>query len=51
MTAHCRLGGGPAPCMDDLCHNGDTTLCGLDCFDLQEDDDLDDDLDDDQELT
>jgi hypothetical protein len=21
--------GGPAPCVDDLCHGGATTLCGL----------------------
>lgn len=23
------LYGGPAPCVDDLCHGSDTTLCGL----------------------
>jgi len=25
----CRLGGGEAPCMDDLCHSGSVTLCGI----------------------
>lgn len=28
MSVPCRLGG-PAPCLDDMCHAGDRTLCGL----------------------
>jgi len=28
LLARCPLGG-PAPCVDDLCHGGDHTLCGL----------------------
>jgi hypothetical protein len=28
MSVRCRAGG-PAPCIDDLCHGSDTTLCGL----------------------
>jgi len=29
MSARCRNGGGPAPCIDDLCHSSEQTLCGL----------------------
>ena len=28
VMVRCPLGG-PAPCIDDLCHSVDTTLCGL----------------------
>jgi hypothetical protein len=28
LRARCRLGG-PAPCVDDLCHGVDQTICGL----------------------
>lgn len=28
IRARC-LYGGPAPCFDDLCWRGDTTMCGL----------------------
>jgi hypothetical protein len=29
VRVRCPLGG-PAPCIDDLCHSGGATLCGLD---------------------
>jgi hypothetical protein len=28
MSARCKHGG-PAPCVDDLCHNCEPTLCGI----------------------
>jgi hypothetical protein len=28
VRAYCPLGG-PAPCVDDLCHGSDHTICGL----------------------
>lgn len=28
IPVRCPLGG-PAPCVDDLCHGVDTTMCGL----------------------
>lgn len=31
VYAHCPHGG-PAPCVDDLCHSSDMTLCGLERY-------------------
>lgn len=39
-TISCRANGGPAPCVDDLCHNCSPTLCGIyheDIYDLDDD--------------
>lgn len=35
----CRIGGGPAPCFDDLCHTGSETLCRIPVEWLQPPDD------------
>lgn len=42
----CRIGGGPAPCFDDLCHSGSETLCGIPDEWLHDEDEWDEEYDD-----